>query len=106
MDAAARVAAVRSSSEDAQLLQRGCVIRHHPAVIRADVSISSPGDVDSAVGKQQSGTLVGGHRIERYEPITTVRAGPGHGSLNADRPAEFLRSTSNVESMQPLHNIR
>src|SRR5262249_5805188 len=118
----AGAAGVRRGVEPANRLERRRIEPDDPAVVRTEVGLRSPGDVDHAVGQLQGGALHLPTRVEADHPIragavalagddnarhigpTAVRAA-GRGIADGVRAAKLLGAGGDVQGVQLFHVV-
>src|SRR5882724_5767224 len=108
----AALPAIRRCVEFRHQRQGSSVKAHDPAMVRRDVSVRSPSDVDDAIDEHQPRPLIFAKRAERNVPaggtatnggVTGIR-GSGNRNSRSDVfwRADFLRAVCEVKCVQTL----
>src|SRR5664280_2825100 len=98
----ASLVAVGSGNPTSGLLQRRRVVRNDPAVISAKIAVGCKRNIQPAFVEQQCGPLQVEAGVESKDTVGAFSRGAGIRRLDSPRPAEFFRTRSQIQSVEPV----
>ena len=93
------------SAPHSGLGQSGFVVAQEPAMPGTIVSMRGKPDINEPVKQKKTRALIRPLRVQWHRRAIAIGSRPWHRSSHQYRTTQFLRTRSDVDSMEPINNI-